>query len=190
MPRAAAPSSATLALMDRRSGIALVADGLSLCTMAAADRDALIAIRSTPEVHRRWRGGDLGAEFEADLADDATERLTIRSDHDIVGLIQFAEEEDPEYRHASIDIYVDPARHRQGIATRAIAAVVDHLFGVRGHHRLTIDPAADNVAAIRCYEQVGFRRVGIMREYERQPDGTWSDGVLMEMLASDRPGLS
>jgi len=32
---------------------------------------------------------------------------------------------------------------------------------------------------------VGFREVGVMREYERGIDGTWHDGLLMEMLAGD-----
>jgi aminoglycoside 6'-N-acetyltransferase len=27
--------------------------------------------------------------------------------------------------------------------------------------------------------------VGVMREYERGPDGTWHDGLLMELLASE-----
>jgi aminoglycoside 6'-N-acetyltransferase len=101
-------------------------------------------------------------------------------------LIQFAEEDDPDYRHASIDIYIDPTVHRQGYASDAIRTLVDYLFGERGHHRLTIDPAADNEAAIRCYTAVGFRPVGMMRSYERQADGIWADGLLMEMLADER----
>ena len=48
-----------------------------------------------------------------------------------------------------------------------------------------IDPAADNVAAIRSYEKVGFRPVGVMRRYERGPDGQWHDGLLMDLLAED-----
>ncbi len=68
--------------------------------------------------------------------------------------------------------------------------LVRHLFEARGHHRLTIDPAAANLRAIRCYESVGFVRVGVMREYERGDDGTWHDGLLMELLAGDwRPAL-
>ena len=50
---------------------------------------------------------------------------------------------------------------------------------------LTIDPAAHNEAAIRAYERVGFVPVGIMRRYERGPDGTWHDGLLMDMLRED-----
>ncbi|MGH3482353.1 MAG: GNAT family N-acetyltransferase, partial [Nocardioidaceae bacterium] len=51
--------------------------------------------------------------------------------------------------------------------------------------RIVIDPAADNPAAIRCYEKVGFRPVGIMRRYERDADGSWHDGVLMDLLADE-----
>jgi len=101
-------------------------------------------------------------------------------------MIQFSEEDEPDYRHASIDLYVDPAFHRRGIATDAISILVDDLFDRRGHHRLIIDPAADNEAAIGCYRKVGFQPVGVMRRYERRTDGTWADGLLMDMLISDR----
>jgi aminoglycoside 6'-N-acetyltransferase len=68
--------------------------------------------------------------------------------------------------------------------------MADHLIRERGHHRLVIDPAADNTAAIRCYSAVGFRPVGIVRQYERGPDGKWHDGLLMDLLADEllRPG--
>jgi len=157
-----------------------------LRTTMRADRAALVAIRRTPEVHARWHGDDLEAEFDQALADEETVRLTIETlANEIVGLIQFYEELEPEYRHASIDIYVSPNHHRQGIAFDAITSLVDHLFGERGHHRLTIDPAASNVPAIECYTKVGFQPVGIMRQYERQADGTWANGLLMELLQSE-----
>lgn len=157
-----------------------------LRSTTATDRAALLAIRSSDEVRRRWRGDDLEAEFDRDLLDADVERLTIESHTgDIVGLIQFCEEHDPDYRSASVDIYVDPAVHRRGFATDAILTVVEHLFGQRGHHRITIDPAADNDAAIACYARVGFQPVGVMREYERRTDGTWADGLLMELLVGD-----
>ncbi len=103
----------------------------------------------------------------------------------VIGLIQWAEEDDPDYRHASIDIYLDPPTHGRGLGTDAVATLAHHLFEHHGHHRLTIDPAADNGPAIRCYEKVGFRPVGVMRRYERGPDGTWHDGLLMDLLAED-----
>ena len=55
----------------------------------------------------------------------------------------------------------------------------------RGCLGLTIDPALANERAIRAYRGVGFRPVGVMRAYERGPDGTWHDGLLMDMLAGE-----
>ena len=66
--------------------------------------------------------------------------------------------------------------------------LTDYLFDEVGHHRITIDPAADNAAAIACYEGIGFKTVGVMRAYERQNDGSWGDGLLMDLLASERKG--
>ena len=157
-----------------------------LRSTTAADRDALVAIRSTEEVRRRWHGDDLVAEFDEDLADHEVVRLTIEdSSGSIVGMIQYHEEDDPQYRHAGIDIYIDPTVHRRGFASDAVRTVVDHLFTDRGHHRLTIDPVADNTAAVAVYTKAGFRPVGRMRQYELQADGTWADGLLMELLADD-----
>ena len=48
-----------------------------------------------------------------------------------------------------------------------------------------LDPAADNEAAIRCYLKVGFRPVGIRRRSERGSDGSWHDGLLMDLLAEE-----
>lgn len=165
----------------------LQGEQVRLRPVVPADRTAQVAIRATPEVRASWRGTDLETEFDEALADEALQQFTIEVGDRIVGLVQYAEEEDPDYRHASIDIYVDPAVWRRGHATDALRTLVRHLVVDRRHHRLTIDPAADNTAAIACYTGVGFRPVGVMRQYERQDDGTWADGLLMELLADDLP---
>jgi aminoglycoside 6'-N-acetyltransferase len=70
----------------------------------------------------------------------------------------------------------------------AVRTLVQHLIVDRGHNRLVIDPAANNAAAIRCYSKVGLRPVGIMRRYQRGMDGTWHDGLLMDLLAGELIG--
>lgn len=50
---------------------------------------------------------------------------------------------------------------------------------------LTIDPAANNTAAIAYYRKVGFLPVGLMRQFERTATGPWADGLLVELLASN-----
>jgi aminoglycoside 6'-N-acetyltransferase len=112
-------------------------------------------------------------------------RLTIEVDGAVAGMVQFSEELDPKYRHAGIDLFLDPALHGQGLGTEVLRRVVRHLFEERGHHRVTIDPALANAAAVRCYEKVGFKRVGVLRRYERAGDGEWRDGLLMDLLAGE-----
>jgi aminoglycoside 6'-N-acetyltransferase len=151
-----------------------------------ADIRGLATIRRTPEVYARWGGGnDMDAAVQQDLDESNSVPYVIEFEGRVVGWIQWQAEEDPEYRHASIDIYVDPMVHGRGIGTDAVRALARHLFVDHGHHRVVIDPAADNAPAIRSYTKVGFRPVGIMRQYERGPDGSWHDNLLMDLLAEE-----
>ncbi|MFD1832265.1 GNAT family N-acetyltransferase [Streptomyces desertarenae] len=150
------------------------------------DVPALAAIRAAPEVRTWWRGGDdLAADLVADLEDPELHLLTILHRERIAGMVQWYAEKEPDYRHAGIDIFLDPSVHGGGLGTDAVRTLARHLVEDHGHHRLVIDPAAGNAAAIRCYEKVGFRPVGTMRQYERGADGTWHDGLLMDLLAAE-----
>jgi len=151
--------------------------------LAAGDERELLRIHRTPEVRRWWDEPDPGFPFSDE---PESTRLTIEFAGAVAGLVQFYEEPTPKYRHASVDLFLDPALHGRGIGTEVLRRVVHHLIEERGHHRITIDPAATNVAAITAYERVGFKAVGVMRRYERDLDGTgWHDGLLMELIADD-----
>ncbi|MEU1644806.1 GNAT family protein [Micromonospora zamorensis] len=152
----------------------------------AADVEALVAIRADPEVRRWWRGGDdLTGSVRADLGDDDLHVYAIEHDGRVVGAIQWYAEADPDYRHASLDVFLEPAARGEGLGGDAIRTLARHLIDEYGHHRFTIDPAAANSAAIRAYAKVGFRPVGVLRRYERGEDGRWHDGLLMDLLADD-----
>jgi aminoglycoside 6'-N-acetyltransferase len=150
--------------------------------LAKGDTDEILRIVRIPEVLHRWDEPDEGFPFE----DEESTRFAIVVGGAIAGMVQFWEETDPKYRHAGIDLFLDPAFHGRGIGTEVVRRVARMLIDEHGHHRITIDPAADNAAAIRAYEKAGFRRVGVMRQYERDTGGDgWHDGLLMELLASD-----
>lgn len=162
---------------------------VTLRPVVAADAAGLAAILETPEVARWWPAYDrarVDAEFL--VPEDGVLAYAILAGDRLVGLIQESEEDDPEFRHASIDLFLDPDVHGRGLGPDAIRALARHLIEQRGHHRLTIDPAADNLQAIRAYEKVGFRPVGRLRRYQRFPDGSWRDGLLMELLAEELRG--
>jgi aminoglycoside 6'-N-acetyltransferase len=151
-----------------------------------ADAPELAAILATPEVARWWPAFDL-ARVERELTglDEEIDVYAIMLDDRLVGSIQSHEENEPEFRHAGIDLFLAPAYHGDGLGPEAIRLLATYLIDVGGHHRLTIDPAAANQQAIRAYEKVGFRKVGILRRYQLFPDGTWQDGLLMEVLADE-----
>jgi len=154
------------------------------------DVPALRAQLLTPEVAAWW--GPPWPEFPFE-DDEHHTPFTVRApDGTIAGLIQSYEEPEPAFRHATIDLFVAPPFQRQGLGTDAIRTLVRHLVEDRGHHRITIDPAAANVAAVRCYAAIGFRPVGTLRAYWRDPGGVWRDGLLMELIVpppGGRPGV-
>jgi aminoglycoside 6'-N-acetyltransferase len=163
------------------------APAVLLRPMRAADEADLLRIHRSAEVRRWW--GDPAPGFPWSDEPDAT-RLVIEVGGAIAGLIQFSEELEPRYRHATVDVFLDPSLHGRGLGTAVLGRLVRHLIEDRGHHRVTIDPAADNAAAIRSYEKAGFRSVGVMRQYERDPDSDrWHDGLLMELLADRMPDV-
>jgi aminoglycoside 6'-N-acetyltransferase len=165
----------------------LLGSGLLLRPVTADDGRALLAILRAPQIARWW--GDPSDDDDPNwpLGDDPdTVKFVIEVDGRVAGLVQYSEESDPMYRHAGIDIFLDPAVHGRGLGQEAVRTLARYLFAVRGHHRIVIDPAAQNHRAISTYAAVGFRTVGVLREYERNPDGTgWHDGLLMELLVSE-----
>jgi aminoglycoside 6'-N-acetyltransferase len=155
------------------------------------ERDApvLSAILAEPEVASWWGNPDPVSVVAAGLrGDDESVLLVVETAGHVIGGIQYHEENDPMYRHAGIDIYLSARGQGQGLGTEAVGLLARYLCEQRGHHRLTIDPAADNHRAIRCYEKVGFRRVGVLRQYERGPDGRFHDGLLMDLLRPELAG--
>jgi RimJ/RimL family protein N-acetyltransferase len=143
-------------------------------------------IRATHAVARWWGGVD-PEPWPCEELEDGEARFAViegqTPDGPVRGMIQYFEEADPMYRHASIDIFLDPAQHGRGLGQDAVATLVRHLLVDRGHHRLVIDPAVSNTAAIACYSAVGFQKVGVMRAYEQDADGSgWHDGLLMELI--------
>jgi aminoglycoside 6'-N-acetyltransferase len=158
---------------------------VTLRPLTADDVPRLAEIAAEPEVAYWWLGLSEDELREKAGGDEDALVLVIEDQGEVVGLIEAGEEDDPDYRHANIDVFVSGARRGQGVGADAIRTLARHLFEDRGHHRITIDPAAGNEHAIRAYERVGFKRVGIMRRYERGVDGEWHDGLLLDLLPEE-----
>jgi aminoglycoside 6'-N-acetyltransferase len=165
-------------------GVHIMGEQVVVRSIVDSDLPALERVMACPGVRAWWWDFEIG-KFAAELDDPDLVALVIELDGEVVGYMQFSEEASLAYHFASIDLSLHDDFQGRGLGRDAIRTLARYLFDARGHHRLTIDPALSNERAIRCYESVGFQRVGVMREYERGVDGTWHNGLFMELLASD-----
>ena len=64
--------------------------------------------------------------------------FTVLLDARVVGFVQWYENDDPEYRHAGIQVFIGAGR---GLGQETVSTVLRHLVDDLHHHRVVIDPA-------------------------------------------------
>lgn len=143
------------------------------------DVDAIVALLAEPAVQRWWR-----ENTPDDVRQELHVGVTVLVEGVVAGWLLVHEEAEPDYPSVALDIALAERLHDRGYGREVIRLVVRHCIA-HGHHRFTIDPAIDNERAIRSYAAVGFKPVGVLREYERWRDGRWGDGLLMDLLARE-----
>ena len=87
---------------------------------------------------------------------------------------------DRENRSAGVArVLVGPKSLRgKGLGTEIMRAVLKVGFEKLGLHRIYLHVYDFNQAAIRCYEKVGFRQEGLLRDATRVGDSYWSAYVM------------
>jgi [ribosomal protein S5]-alanine N-acetyltransferase len=88
-------------------------------------------------------------------------------------------------KRVAVGYIINPARHRQRIATEAVSAMLDHCFGELGLHRVQAFIQPDNTASRALAEKLGFRGEGLLRDNLRVAD-TWRDEMLYALLRTNR----
>jgi aminoglycoside 6'-N-acetyltransferase len=127
-----------------------------------------------------WWGDNTLDDVRAQLAGS----YAIEVAGELAGWLHVHEEDDPEYPSVAYDIGLATRFQGAGLGPETLRLIIRHHIE-RGHHRFQIDPSAGNERAIRAYASVGFKPVGILRAYERNPAGGWRDGLLMDLLADE-----
>jgi aminoglycoside 6'-N-acetyltransferase len=163
-----------------------VLDGERMRLRPPTDADAapLLAILAEPEVSRWWVGYT-AERIQSEILESGHAEI-MEIDGEAAGAIFLYPENDPEYLHVVIHLFLGARWYGQRFGAEALSIVIAHLASI-GHHRFTLDPNVNNAPAIRSYERLGFRRVGILREYQLRPDGSHEDGLLMDLVLSDFP---
>lgn len=155
---------------------------MSLRAPQASDAAPLLGILSEPEVSRWWVG--YTPDRVRDEIIESGSALVIDIAGQCAGAIFLYPNEDPEYLHVVIHLFLGAEWYGHRYGAEALSVAIAHLATL-GHHRFTLDPNVHNAAAIRSYERLGFVRVGVLRQYQLRPDGTHDDGLLMDLVLSD-----
>jgi ribosomal-protein-alanine N-acetyltransferase len=83
---------------------------------------------------------------------------------------------------ANVGYWVDRSHNGRGLASAALADVVDFAFGEAQLHRLEAGTQPDNRASQRVLERNGFAQFGYARKL-LLVEGEWRDHVLFERVA-------
>ena len=67
-----------------------------------------------------------------------------------------------------MNVAVHPNHRRQGVAETLVTELVSALEE-KGNHCLTLEVRATNAPAISLYEKLGFEKIGLRRNYYRNP---------------------
>jgi ribosomal-protein-alanine N-acetyltransferase len=85
---------------------------------------------------------------------------------------------------AWVGYWVDRRFTGKGVASAAVALVIDHCFRRMNLHRLEATVRPENLGSRAVLEHVGFREEGMLLRY-LHVDGAWRDHLLVAMTAEE-----
>ncbi len=92
---------------------------------------------------------------------------------------------DPQARQAQFGILIGDRNERgKGAGSEATSLLTRYAFDTLNLHRVWLHVVENNAAAIRCYEKVGYRREGLLRDAFYR-EGRYWNLVSMAVLRQD-----
>ena len=162
------------------------------------DADALFALFSDPAVMRYWSRPPMTTLGEAqgligEMLDSFEQRslfnwmITTRDDDDVIGTCTLFRI-DPRHRHAEIGYALRSDRWGRGIASDAVALVLDWAFRRLDLQRVEADIDPGNDGSRRLLSRLGFASEGVLRQRFFVGDVV-TDSELFGLLAQEWRGL-
>ncbi|TFG96004.1 N-acetyltransferase [Candidatus Thorarchaeota archaeon] len=110
--------------------------------------------------------------------------ITNKATGEFLGFIHLEDIKRPHSR-AEFGISIqNPDNRSKGYGTDAIRVILWVAFNILGLHSVYLDTMEDNERAIRTYERVGFKRVGLLRETEFI-NGAYKGLLVMDILRDE-----
>lgn len=120
--------------------------------MDEAEAARIVEIQAACPEASQWQAADY-LEFETWVAVDGGE---------LIGFLALRPTAGGEAE--VLNLAVEPARRRQGVAKRMLARAIEGRF-----EELYLEVRESNAAALQLYESAGFRRVGVRPKYYERP---------------------
>lgn len=149
------------------------------------DHAPLVAILAEPEV-ALWWVGYTPERVQAEFIDEPGTTRIIEVDGECAGVLVVLRGSDPEYPTTVMHIFIGTRFRGRRIGEEALALGIRAEFAA-GISRITLDPNIHNEGVIRSYERLGFKRVGVFRDYQVRPGGHLEDAMFLDLTRSDFP---
>jgi ribosomal-protein-serine acetyltransferase len=91
------------------------------------------------------------------------------------------------YGSYEIGYWIAKAYEGEGIVTRCVVRLLDHLFEEEQIHRAEIRCHADNARSRAIPERLGFRLEGCLKQASRTSDGEYGDQLIYGLLRTEWP---
>jgi ribosomal-protein-alanine N-acetyltransferase len=91
-------------------------------------------------------------------------RWVVERDNELVGMVGLGQ---PSWLlgEATVSILIAEAHQGNGLGSRAIALLIEHVFAETPLTRLVANISGDNEASIRMVERLGFERMGVYPDH-------------------------
>ncbi|MFD5600152.1 GNAT family N-acetyltransferase [Leucobacter sp. NPDC058333] len=164
----------------------LVGPLVTLRAPRQSDREPLVAILDEPEVSLWWVGYT-PERVQSEFIDAPDVTRIIEVEGQTAGAMFVLRGDDPEYPTTVMHIFIGTRFRGRRIGEEALALAIRAEFA-DGISRVTLDPNINNEGVIRSYERLGFKRIGVLRDYQVRPGGALEDAVFLDLTRSDFPG--
>jgi ribosomal-protein-alanine N-acetyltransferase len=163
--------------------------------LVEADAEALLALRIANREFMRPFDPERPPAFftlerqrEIAIGGSAT-AFAIMDGRDLAGMITLSNMSFGPFQSANVGYWVDAKRNGRGLASRALAAILQHAFDELGLHRVEAGTLIDNLPSQRVLEKNGFEKIGLARSY-LNINGAWRDHILFHRTDDRHEGLT
>ncbi|HEX8217215.1 MAG TPA: GNAT family N-acetyltransferase [Allosphingosinicella sp.] len=158
-------------------------DGWTIARATEEDIEAIRAIESAPGYENlvgRWPA----ERHRVEMRKASSRYFALRDGQgEIAGfaIVQGFGDEDLKLHLKRIAVR-DPGR---GAGSFLLRGTIERIFAETQTNRIDLDVFLDNDRARRAYEKAGFRDEGLLRDWHRNPDGSFATVRLMSVLRRD-----